>query len=113
MIRFNPKKHARNEKRKSKSFEEFSRSKDDEREATITIGGQQIKGVIAKESPSGFVFVERIPAHPSHVLLAGNQRQPIRLNVSVDGKVITPIETTSSVEDTGCVGTTEQETNNE
>ena len=71
MKRFDLKKQRRKERRNDKALEEFSRSTATEREATITIGNRQVKGVLRKKGPSSLEFTER--------LAAGIERKPLQL----------------------------------
>jgi hypothetical protein len=74
MKRFNTKKQARKERRTVKELEEFLRSAEQERVATITVGSCQIRGTIRKTGSSTLEFIERLPA--------GTERESIRIVLS-------------------------------
>lgn len=71
MKRFDAKKQRRKERRNDKALEEFSRSTATEREATVTIGNRQVRGVLSKKGPSTLEFTER--------LAAGSTGKPLQL----------------------------------
>jgi len=74
MRRFDAKKQRRKERLNDKALEEFSRSEEQEHEATITVGNRQVTGVIRKTGPSSLEFIERLPA--------GTERKLIRIVMS-------------------------------
>lgn len=74
MKRFDAKKQRRKERRNDKALEEFSKSAEQEREATVTIGNRQVRGVLRKKGPLTLEFTERLPA--------GSTGKPVQLELA-------------------------------